>query len=251
MTKREPGRQRWRRGLILISFLLFPLTIFYFSPVLVVEGAFKGIVVGSLFMFALQWAAALVLGRGFCGWVCPGAGLQEPCFKANARPAGGRWGIIKWVLWVPWVGSILAGFFLAGGITQWSPLYQTTHGISVADVWGYIPYYIVVGLIAVLALSAGKRAFCHYVCWMAPFMILGVKLQRRLGLPALRLKARPDLCRGCGRCTRNCGMSLPVDKMAGSGDMYHPDCILCGVCLDGCPRGVIGYSFSVPREGKP
>lgn len=80
-------RQRWRSALIYVSFMLFPLTIFYLFPVLIVEGAFKGIVVGSLFIFALQFVSALVLGRGFCGWVCPGAGLQEPCFKANPRPA--------------------------------------------------------------------------------------------------------------------------------------------------------------------
>jgi polyferredoxin len=232
--------------------MLFPLTIFYLSPVLLVEGAFKGIVVGSLFIFALQFVSALVLGRGFCGWVCPGAGLQEPCFKANPRPAaGGRLDRIKWFLWVPWVGSIAAGFVLAGGVREWAPLYKTWHGISVADVTGYIPYYIVVGLIVVLALTAGRRAFCHYACWMAPFMILGVKLQRRLRLPALRLTAQPELCRGCGRCSRVCAMSLPVEKLVARGSMYHPECILCGVCVDGCPRRVIRYEFSAPGEGRP
>ena len=38
--RRERGRkrQRVRRLALLVSFLLFPITIFYFSPVLIIEG---------------------------------------------------------------------------------------------------------------------------------------------------------------------------------------------------------------------
>jgi len=45
-------RQRVRKALILISFFLFPVTIFYLSPVLIIEGASQGIVAGSFIIFA-------------------------------------------------------------------------------------------------------------------------------------------------------------------------------------------------------
>jgi len=59
-------RQAIRRGILLASFALFPVTIFYFSPYLVVFGAFSGVVAGSAIMFLLQLASAVFLRRAFC-----------------------------------------------------------------------------------------------------------------------------------------------------------------------------------------
>jgi polyferredoxin len=47
---------------------------------------------------------SLFLGRAFCGWVCPGAGIQEWCFTVNDKKArGGRLNWIKYFIWVPWI----------------------------------------------------------------------------------------------------------------------------------------------------
>jgi len=70
-------RQNIRRGIILFSFFLFPATFYYMSPYLVVDAAAKGIINGSFIMFALLFVSSLVLGRGFCGWVCPAGGCQK------------------------------------------------------------------------------------------------------------------------------------------------------------------------------
>lgn len=65
-------RQKIRRTLILVSLLVFPITLNYFSPALILEGAAKGIINGSFMTFSLQFLSSLFLGRGFCGWLCPG-----------------------------------------------------------------------------------------------------------------------------------------------------------------------------------
>ena len=44
--KYQTKRQRVRIGILLASFALFPVTIFYFSPYLIVWGAFQGVVAG-------------------------------------------------------------------------------------------------------------------------------------------------------------------------------------------------------------
>jgi len=72
-------RQRIRKLLLLISFLLFPVTLYYFSPVLIIEGSFSRIVTGSLLLFAAQFVALLFFGRAFCGWICPSGSLQDCC----------------------------------------------------------------------------------------------------------------------------------------------------------------------------
>jgi ferredoxin-type protein NapH len=68
-------RQKIRRTILLISFLFFPITLYYFSPALIIMGAAAGIIVGSFVLFGVLFVSSLLVGRGFCGWVCPGAGL--------------------------------------------------------------------------------------------------------------------------------------------------------------------------------
>lgn len=98
-----------------------------------------------------------------------------------------------------------------------------------------------------LALVFGRRAFCHYGCWMAPFLIIGRRIRNALNLPALRLKAESQRCVGCNVCTRNCPMSLDVMAMAKQGNTEHPECILCGTCVDVCAKDALAYHFGRTR----
>jgi ferredoxin-type protein NapH len=108
----------------------------------------------------------------------------------------------------------------------------------------YIIYYGVVALFAGLAIFAGRRAGCYTVCWMAPFMILGRKLRNIFSWPSLRLRAAPERCSDCKTCTTHCPMSLDVNGMVKRAQMENSECILCGSCVDGCPKQAIVYSFS-------
>lgn len=242
-------RQRWRRALIITSFLFFPVTLNYFSPVLILQGAIRGAFTASAVVFGLLFVSGLFFGRGFCAWVCPGAGFQEPLMAVNpgevASPATDK---VKWILWAPWMTAILTCYALAGSSLRFQPLYMMPSGISVAQPMMYIPYFTVLALIVWLALALGKRGFCHAACWMAPFLILGTRVGDALGLPRLRLSARPEDCDRCGACRKHCLMSLPVPDMAASGDMRHPECVLCGECADACPKSVLELGFA--KAGK-
>lgn len=230
----------------MVSFLLFPATIFYFSPVLIIIGAGEGLIVGSFVAFALQLVGAFTLGRLCCGWICPAAGLQEACTLVSDKKASNRYNWIKWIIWIPWIAIITITAISAGGFEKVDLFYQTRYGLSVVEPGAYIIYFIVTGVIMILALAAGRRGFCHYGCWMAPFMIIGTKLGRMLKVPALHLKSDRSQCSECKRCEKVCPMSLEVAKMVQAESMLHTECILCGSCADNCPHGVIRYSFGKP-----
>ncbi len=237
-------RQNVRKALILVSFLLMPVTLYYMSPALVIMGAAAGIITGSFVVFGLQFVSSLLLGRAFCGWVCPAAGLQEACFAVTDRRArGGKLDWIKYLIWVPWIAIIVVTTVHAGGLRRIDFLYQTTGGISVAQPAAYWVFYTVVGLITVLALTAGRRAFCHYACWMAPFMVIGTAARNAVRWPALHLRSDRSKCIECKKCTRDCPMSLHVHEMVQAERMDNLECILCGTCVDGCPAEAIRYSF--------
>lgn len=241
-------RQKIRKALIFTLFLLFPVVLYYLSPALIIEGASKGIITGSFIMFSLLFVSSLFLGRSYCGWVCPGAGLQEACFRiSDKRAKGGTFNRIKYYIWIPWIGIIVFSAVQAGGLHRIEPFFQTKYGISVAEPANYIVFYTVVGIITVLSFTAGKRAFCHYGCWMAPFMVIGTKIRNIFKWPALHLKADKDRCRNCNTCTKNCPMSLEVNMMVRRGSMVNSECILCGTCVDGCPEGVIEYAFDAAK----
>jgi len=237
-------RQKIRKAIILISFLLFALTINYFSPYIIIDGASQGIIAGSFITFALLFIVSLFLGRAYCGWVCPGAAIQEWCFTVNdKRTRGGRLNWIKYFIWIPWISIIIIMAILAGGFHTVNPLHLTETGISVSEPAAYLMYFTIVGLFVILSFTAGKRAFCHYVCWMAPFMVIGAKIKNYFKWPSLHLESTSDKCKQCKICDKNCPMSLEVSKMVKNSSMENAECILCGICVDNCPNGAIKYSW--------
>ncbi len=247
-------RQNVRRALLLVSFLLFPITFYYLSPYLIIMGAGERTASGSMVVFGVMILTALVLGRLFCGWVCPAGGLGEALFAVQNRKANNRLNWTRWLVWVPWVTVVALVTLRAGGIKRIDILYQTDHGVSLTTAGGmgpYIIFYMVLALVFVLSLTAGKRGFCHYACWMAPFMMIGRGVRNTLRLPAVQLRANTPACVACRTCTTSCPMSLEVQAMVLRGRMENSECILCGTCVDVCPHKAISYDFGRPRPVKP
>lgn len=237
-------RQNIRKIIILISFLLFPITLYYFSPYIIIDGISKGILTGSFFIFITLLIGSIFFGRIFCGWICPAGGLQEICSIANNNRNKGKWRKhVKYIIWIPWIISIIAMAIYSGGITKIDFFFQTDNGISVSRPSGYIIYYAVIFLIVILSLFGGRRSFCHSACWMAPFMQIGISIRKLLKLPGLKLNTEPDKCIKCNQCTNKCIMSLDVMELVKTGKIIDLDCSLCGECVDICPKDVIKYSI--------
>jgi ferredoxin-type protein NapH len=244
-------RQRLRNAILLVSLLAFPITLNYFSPYLSLSGAAVGLVSASLLVFGGQFLSSLVVGRAFCGWLCPAGCLQDITMKVNdRRRPHGHW--VKFLIWGPWFGSIVFLAAKAGGFKRLDPLYMMPNGISVSEPVNYMMYYSILALFLGLAFASGRHAFCHYGCWMAPFMMAGRKFRNLGRWPSLMLRADASKCLACGACTRTCPMSIDVREKVRQGDMEHSDCILCGRCVDGCDKDAIRYGFgrskAVPTE---
>ena len=127
-------------------------------------------------------------------------------------------------------------------------------------IWYFSPYLIIMAamqhiingsfivfLFLIPAIVHGKRASCHYICWMAPFMIFGYKLGRVLHLPQLKIKTQKDNCIECGKCSKVCKMSIDVKSFVLSyktNDIRTAECILCGECVSSCPKNVLSYKIT-------
>lgn len=240
------GRQRIRKGILGISFLLFQIRIFhlFFSPVLIVYGASRGIIGGSFIVYTVLFLASLYFGRAFCSWLCPGGALQELCSMAVHKKAkGGGYNRIKYVIWSLWISAIVVAAVRAGGYHTIDPLFGIGQGTRLQK---YILLFGVAGLIVPIAFLFGRWASCHYLCWMAPFMIIGTKLRDLAGWPSLHLQVNRDTCTDCEVCDQHCPMSLEVSEMVRKGSMRNVECILCGNCVDHCPSRAIKFLFGAP-----
>lgn len=217
----------------------------YFSFYVIMDAAALGLISGSFVIFMLMFIGSLFFGRAWCGWLCPAGGIQELCYTINDEKAGGgRGGWSKWMFWVPWFSLVIVLLVIAGRPLGVSMFHLTEGIISVDEPARYIMYYMALAMFLLPAVFIGRRAGCHHVCWMAPFMIIGRKIRNRMGWSSLQLESNVDLCTDCKTCTRNCPMSLDVNEMVQQGSMEHSECILCGTCSDNCSQDVITLTLN-------
>ena len=232
-------RQKIRSGILFASFLLFPVYISYLSPVMILGGAYEGIITGSFVLFGLMFLSGLVLGRGWCGWLCPASGLQEACEPFREKKAKtGVGNVIRWVVWVVWIGMIVFFFIRAGGVHQVDIDYQTDPISILNPILVYVYLGVVLGVF-LMVMIWGNRAFCKYLCWMGPFMILGDKIRHELKLPGYYLKDTKDACIRCRKCSKACPMDIDVQEMVAMQNTQNDECILCLQCVDVCPTDAI------------
>ena len=148
-------RQTVRKALLLISLLLFPVTMWYFSPYLIIQAASEHIMNGSFIVFCLMFVCSMFLGRVWCGYLCPAGGLQECALSVNNKSSKQGWrNYIKFVIWIIWIAAVVVTFvlgknkvtinflyILGKNKVTINFLYMTDHGISIAEIYNYIIYY--------------------------------------------------------------------------------------------------------------
>lgn len=233
-------RQKVRKALLISSMLLFPITMWYFSPYLIIQAASEHIINGSFIVFVSMFILSIFFGRVWCAYFCPAGGVQECIAMVNHKPAKGGWRYkIKYVIWVLWISGIVITFIISKGDIRVDPFYMTDHGISISEIGAYIIYYGVMLLLVIPSVIHGRRATCHYFCWMAPFMVIGSRIGKVLHIPRLHIEAEKDKCISCGRCNKSCPMGLDVKDMVSAG--ISSECIQCGACIDECPKNVLKY----------
>ncbi|MDO8841267.1 4Fe-4S binding protein [Methanocalculus sp.] len=245
----ESSRLKIRRWILIITFLLIPVTIFYISPIVIMMGASEGIVTGTFLLYIILFILSLFAGRIWCGWLCPMGACQElgsPLIRKTVKEGWHNW--IKYGVTVLWIAAISRAFLAAGGIKGVDPLYGTVNGISISSVQILMIVVMIFAGIFIVAFLTGRRGFCHIICPIAGIMVAGRKIQNLAGWPALQLSADAALCIDCNTCTKRCPMGLDVHGMVREGKMENPDCILCATCADVCPEGVIQYSIQGKKK---
>lgn len=238
--------------------------------------ALGSMVTARAFIPALTWALvvlalALILGRVFCGYICPMGTTVDLADWVGRRSRKGKAKGFESATLRNWKYMILLG--LAGGAILglgfhflFSPLSMITRfyglvlypilslfgssvlsalrplfsfigleGLSFAEV--RVPYYSTNLFVAALVMGILLLGLLQPRFWCRNLCPAGAILGLFSRLPWFR-RSVSEKCTGCGRCLRSC----PTGAI--SGDFVktlHAECITCLKCQEVCPEGAISF----------
>lgn len=164
--------------------------------------------------------SSLVVGRVFCGYVCPPGALQELAYLAPIKKVKVPSSITVKVRLVVFIAMVVLAVMFSFNLTKvlgLPDLFQLVVGPG-----------LVIFLVIIVASTVVYRPFCRFVC---PFGALSSLLSWK-SLFGIR---RNSNCVNCGRCEKVCPPQV-LEERAGS------ECYLCGRCLATCHKDALGYS---------
>jgi len=220
-----------------------------------------GMVLPLLFTLLTFFAFFFVLGKAFCGWVCPLGTVQEVVGKLGRRlgfglrrldgdglPAVRRVRPVKWLLLL---GLVFVLPLLTGlGVTPHAlgnpycdicPARVATTlltgnteqlALRLGDGWSFALGATANFLLGFLLL--GALAVRQPFCRICPLLAFNALFQR---LSPLRLvKHKHGNCGKCRICSDACPMDIPEISTEDGRRAYTEECTLCGRCVEYCPQ---------------
>lgn len=193
----------------------------------------------------LAVGGAVLLGRVFCGWVCPLGFLQDAVGLVRRHPPlPAR----PWRVRTRYTVRVIAVVAVVGLAIRCNFPVERAHAyvVRAASVWdweaittawalGLKRYPIRAGLLvlALLAALAVPRFWCRWLCPLGVLLGLANRFAPR------RSKLDRTRCTDCGACRRVCS----VDAMPGT-----VECVACGECASVCPENAVS---SLSGRGSP
>jgi polyferredoxin len=187
-----------------------------------------GINTTQAFKIVLILASSLVLGRLFCGYVCPLGAAQELISKFVKKQVHIDVRLSKAIRASFFTAFIVIGIGLATAI-QFNPF-------SLVSPW--LGTFKLMALIVIAAAAVFiYRPWCTLLC---PFGFL-MSLTSRLSIFKLKIN---ENCVDCGACAKKCptGQAHKGSAMA--------ECYWCGRCLEECKKDAIAVSMPRPMRAQ-
>jgi ferredoxin-type protein NapH len=226
-------------------------------PMTIIPAALTGTVIfpGSLLgtfapiaMMVVLWLlASVVLGRGFCSWMCFYGGLDDACSRLAKKPLlrkiDRRWIYFPFALLL--VIVLISAVTLSPTYCEWlCPFKAVTEYAAVTNILTLIQTILFValfvGLVLVLPFLTRRRVQCGLFC---PFGAMQ-SFTNKANIFDIRID--PQKCSGCQRCITTCP-TLSLDENSLQTGRTLMTCTKCGKCVDTCTKSAI--SFHVKGTG--
>jgi cytochrome c oxidase accessory protein FixG len=187
----------------------------------------------TLFITVLFLLLTVILGRVWCGWLCPQTVLNDLAELVGSRfrnilsPLASRL--------IEYLTAVVISGLMAFNLLCWF----VSPGLVVSCLINFPGYpllfacFLGMTLFGCLNLILVKRSFCRSYC---PYGRFQAVLMDSGTLNLAFQEETHDRCLRCGSCVQTCPMGIDIR------DGFQIECIGCGRCIDAC-RGVM--------EGRP
>ena len=181
---------------------------------------------------------ALLMGRFFCGFICPIGALQDFLkylglklgIKERKLPRGKvlKPEIIKYfILAITLILSIIGLGNMISPYSPWLAYLNIFLGLNISI--GFVILIVIVFLSLII-----RRVFCRCFCPLGAFQSL------LYAIGPMKIN-KGENCNGCIYCLKNC----PVDMEGTDETQISPECINCLECIEtSCIKDVGGYYLS-------
>lgn len=232
------------------------LTPFLITKNLVFPARITGHYAAVAGMLCLWFMFTVVLGRGWCSWVCFYGGWEQGFSSIAKKPRINllsknreirefQFGFFAFIV----LGSLGA---MAAIYCEWfCPFklvteYQPFDSIP-AIIGGMIFIGLFVALVIVLPLLTKRRTQCSMLCPFGAFASLTDRFS------AFRVKIDTDKCKGCMKCAKSCPFgAIDLDTIRNKKGRPELTCAKCGECMGVCSENAISYDFRFTKKcGRP
>jgi len=197
----------------------------------------------------------VLVGRFFCGWICPFGLIQDLMDKVPVPrpkvPMSLRW--LKYTFLLIgvgavsyWFGKEVLYFFCSycpvATIEVIIPQMLSVHGAPMDGTWRILRFTVLA--IVLIWILFHRRGFCKIMCPVGALIAFFNKVS------LFSVKIDPAACIHCGKCTTACPMNIPVEASAGTGRAVsrHSECIECLSCEQACPVNAISNNSCIIKK---
>lgn len=198
-------------------------------------------------MLAIWLVFTLVLGRGWCAWVCFYGGWDEGfshiakkrrlnLLAHNKEIREFQFGFLFFLVLACFgtMSALYCDWFCPYKIvTEFSPM-TTIPGL----IAGIIFIGLFLGLVVVLPILTKRRTQCSMLCPFGAFASLTDKLS------PFKMRIDTEKCKGCMKCAQACLFgAIDVATIQQKKNSPEITCAKCGECIAACPEKAISYQF--------
>lgn len=234
------------------SFFLLPITLNYFSPVLLVQAGFEHTFSVMHIVFGFMLISSIFWGASWCGYICPFGALQDLLPDKGKKPRIMKTKAynLKIITGSLFLLLVLLPIIKRGLKNVIIFYHMEDTKVTLDSMHGLILYYIITGLIILICSIFGKRVWCRYFCPMYILNYIGIHISKIFKLPHLKVSADKIKCVGCHRCDDACPMGLKVSEMVKSNNWNNYECIQCGECMNVCKVSALKRNYGLEDDEK-
>ncbi len=247
------GSEEMVRGQVPFCHMVIPMTIIpaAFTRTIIFPGSMLEGFASIGTMLVLWLGVSIVLGRGWCSWVCFYGGMDEGFSRLLRKPLIGR--ISPALRYMPFavllVIVLVSAAYLTPVYCEWlCPFKSVTEFAAIVDTRTLIQTIVFislfVGLVIVFPILTGKRTQCGLFCPMGAFQSFTNQLN------IFEILIDKDKCKQCGACIRACP-TLSLDQICLKKGTPRMTCSKCGRCVDVCTFGAVSMHIKGTPPAHP